>query len=135
MTANGIQTILGAVLGLILAAVFGWVMFTSSKRLNLRYFFGITNVLLVLFAAGLLAHGVHEFNEAGLIPSVIEHVWNINPIVDESKAFGQFLVALFGFNGDPSLTEILAYGLYLVSAFFYLKKSVSLNTGNPTVTS
>jgi high-affinity iron transporter len=135
MTAQAFQTILGAVVGLILAAVFGWVMFTSSKRLNLRYFFGITNVLLVLFAAGLLAHGVHEFNEAGIIPAVVEHVWNSNSIVDESKAFGQFLVALFGYNGDPSLTEILAYGLYLISAFLYLKKPIRLNTGNPTVTS
>jgi high-affinity iron transporter len=134
LTAHGLQTIFGAILGLGLAAVLGWVMFSSSKRLSLRYFFGITNVLLVLFAAGLLAHGVHEFNEAGIIPAVVEHVWNINSIVDESKSFGQFLVALFGYNGDPSLTEVLAYGLYLVSALFYLKKTKSLDTGNPTTT-
>jgi high-affinity iron transporter len=132
MTAHGFQTIFGAVLGLAVAAVFGWVMFTSSKRLNLRYFFGITNVLLVLFAAGMLARGVHEFNEAGIIPAVVEQVWNINPIVDESRSFGQFLVALFGYNGDPSLTEILAYGLYLISAFLYLKKHISMNTGKST---
>jgi high-affinity iron transporter len=128
MTAHGFQTILGAVLGLALAAGFGWLTFTSSKRLSLRYYFGITNVLLVLFAAGLLAHSVHEFNEAGIIPALIEHVWNINPIVDDHSVFGQFLVALFGYNGDPSLTEVLAYGLYIVSAFIFLKKKQKTET-------
>jgi high-affinity iron transporter len=135
MTAHGFQTILGAILGLVVAAVLGWVMFSSSNRLSLRYFFGITNILLVLFAAGLLAHGVHEFNEAGLIPPMIENIWNINPIVDESKSLGQLLVALFGYNGDPSLTEILAYGLYLVSTFLYLKKTIRLDADNSRVTS
>ena len=68
ITASGFQTILGAMLGLIAAFVIGWVTFTSSKSLSLRSFFSLTNILLVLFAAGLLAHGVHEFNEAGIIP-------------------------------------------------------------------
>lgn len=122
MTATGIQTILGAVVGLAAAAMLGWVTFSSSKRLSLSIFFRVTNILLVLFAAGLLAHGVHEFNEAGIIPGLIEPVWNINSIVDDHSTFGQFLVALLGYNGDPSLTEGLAYGLYILSAFLFSKK-------------
>ena len=85
--------------------------------MNLAQFFNITNVLLVLFAAGLLAHSVHEFNEAGLIPGVIEHVWNLNPILDEKQPAGQLLTALFGYNGNPSLTETLSYVLYLAGAW------------------
>lgn len=123
MTSTGIQTLTGAILGLIVAVVFGWVTFRSSKRLSLRIFFSVTNILLILFAAGLLSHGVHEFNEAGIIPSLINQVWNINPILDENSTLGQFLVALFGYNGNPSLTEVLAYGLYLVSAIIFWKKN------------
>ncbi len=128
MTASSFQTILGALLGLIAAFVIGWVTFTSSKSLSLRSFFSLTNILLVLFAAGLLAHGVHEFIEAGIIPGVIEPVWNINSIVDDHSTHGQFLVALFGYNGNPSLTEVMAYVLYLVSAFIFLKKRQKVNT-------
>jgi high-affinity iron transporter len=123
MTSTGIQILTGAILGLIVAAVFGWVTFRSSKRLSLRNFFRATNIILILFAAGLLAHGVHEFNEAGVIPSLIDQVWNVNPILDDHSSLGQFLVALFGYNGNPSLTEVLAYGLYLVSAFIFWKKN------------
>ena len=74
----------------------------------------MSNLLLILFAAGLAAHGVHEFNEAGLIPSIVEHVWDINPLLDEKAPLGQFLAALFGYNGNPSLTEILTYVSYFL---------------------
>jgi high-affinity iron transporter len=87
----------------------------------LRRFFQVTGFLLILFAAGLVAHGVHEFNEAGVIPAVIEHVWDVNPILDENTTLGSMLKALFGYNGNPSLTEVLAYFVYFVAIFFSLR--------------
>jgi len=117
------STILGALLGLGLAIILGWGLFASTIRLNLRRFFQVTGFLLILFAAGLVAHGVHEFNEAGVIPSVIEHVWNVNPILDENSTLGLMLKALFGYNGNPSLTEVLAYFAYYVAIYFGLRLS------------
>ena len=114
MTSGAAQTFLGAALGLGSAVIMGWLLFASSKRLSLRKFFLVTNVLLVLFAAGLLAHGVHEFNEAGLIPSLVEHVWDLNPLLNEKQPLGLMLTALFGYNANPSLTEVLAYLAYLL---------------------
>jgi high-affinity iron transporter len=69
-----------------------------------------------LFAAGLLAHGIHEFHEAGLIPPIIDHVWDINHIIPEQSTFGRFLTALFGYNGNPSLLEVIAYVSFVVLA-------------------
>jgi high-affinity iron transporter len=121
-TAGGFQILLGAIAGLAVAIAIGWLIYKSSKRLSLRHFFNATNVLLILFAAGLVANGVHEFNEAGIIPAVVEHVWNTSMILKEGAPLGQFLAALFGYNADPSLTEILAYGIYLLGAAI-LRKS------------
>lgn len=73
----------------------------------------MTNILLILFAAGLVAYGVHELNEAGWIPSVVEHVWDINHILNEKSQMGLILKALFGYNGNPSLTEVIAYLTYI----------------------
>ncbi len=117
------STILGALLGLALAVFLGWGLFASSLRLNLRRFFQVTGFLLILFAAGLVAHGVHEFNEVGMIPAVIEHVWDINPILNENATLGSMLQALFGYNGNPSLTEVLAYFAYFAAMFFGLRLS------------
>jgi high-affinity iron transporter len=115
------STILGTLLGLGVAILLGWSLFASTVRLNLRRFFQITGLLLVLFAAGLVAHGVHEFNEVGWIPSVVEHVWDVNPILDENSTLGLMLKALFGYNGNPSLTEVLAYFAYFILIFFSLR--------------
>lgn len=112
LTATAGATIVGGLIGLAASAVAGWLLFATTSRLDLRSFFRVTSVLLVLFAAGLVAYGVHEFNEAGLIPPVIEHVWDLNPVLDEDSGVGQVLKALLGYNGNPSLTEVLAYAGY-----------------------
>jgi high-affinity iron transporter len=71
ITANVVQTLAGTILGLGTSALLGWTLFATTVRLDLRRFFQVTGVLLLLFAGGLVAHGVHEFNEAGWIPAVI----------------------------------------------------------------
>ncbi len=115
------QTLIGAFLGMGTAILLGWSFFATSVRLDLRRFFRVTGFLLILFAAGLVASSVHEFNEAGVIPAVIEHVWNVNPILDENATLGSMLKALFGYNGNPSLTEVLSYFIYFVAIFFGLR--------------
>ncbi len=112
--ADGLQVIAGGLLGLAIAIGIGWLLFAAGRRISIRNFFRVTSILLLLVAAGLLAHGVHEFQEAGLLPTFIEHLWDINPIVDENGPLGSFLKALFGYNGNPSLLEVLVYTTYLL---------------------
>ncbi len=114
------QVIGGASFGLGTAIVLGWLIFSGTRRLDLRRFFQVTSVLLLLFAAGLVAHGVHEFNEVGWIPPIIEHVWDLNPVLDENSVLGSLLKALFGYNGNPSLSEVLAYLLYFIGISFWV---------------
>ena len=114
-TATRVEVLLGGVLGLALAVGLGWLTFAVGRRLNVRLFFRVTGVLLLLFAAGLVARGVHELQEATLLPALVEPVWNANPILDEGGGVGSLLKTLFGYNGDPSLLEVLAYGMYFVT--------------------
>ena len=118
MTANAQETFIGGLAGLLTAAVLGLLLFAATARLNVRRFFQITSAFLILFAAGLLAHGVHELNEVGWIPTIVEHVWDLNPILNENSTLGLFLKTLFGYNGNPSLTEVIAYVGYFVVLFF-----------------
>jgi high-affinity iron transporter len=121
--ANAQQTLVGAVFGLGSAFVLGWSLFSATIRLDLRRFFGVTGALLILFAAGLVAHGVHEFNEVGWIPAVVEHVWDANFILDETSTLGQLMQALFGYNGNPSLSEVLAYISYFAAIIIGLRRN------------
>jgi high-affinity iron transporter len=126
-SSSPLSTSIGAVAGLVVSISLGVALYMGSRRLNLRQFFTVTGVLLIVFAAGLLAHGIHEFQEAGLLPTTIEHVWNTNAAVSEDSTVGEFLTALFGYNGDPSLLEVGAWAAYLVAALgFFLRPLVSL---------
>jgi high-affinity iron transporter len=112
--ASGVSsTVVGGLLGLATAIGLAWALFTATLRLDVRRFFSLTSPLVLFLAAGLVAHGVHEFIELGWIPGLIDPVWNVNPFLNEGSIVGQLLRALFGYNGDPSLTEILAYLAYL----------------------
>ena len=110
---SGVLSVAGGVLGLGIAVAIGYSIYKGTSKLNLRAFFNITGLLLILFAAGLLAHGIHEFQEPGVIPVVVEHVWDINHILPEQSVVGRFLIAIFGYNANPSLVEVLAYIGYL----------------------
>ncbi|MFO3796238.1 MAG: FTR1 family protein, partial [Anaerolineales bacterium] len=121
-TSDALQVSMAALFGLGTAILLGWSIFASTARLDLRRFFQVTSILLLLFAAGLIAHGVHEFNEIGWIPPIIEHVWDINPWLDENSILGSLLKALFGYNGNPSLSEVLAYLLYLIGILAWIRR-------------
>ena len=122
------DTIIGFVLGLAVVLILSLIMFKGMYRLDVSKFFKYTSVLLIIFAAGLTAYGVHELNEAAVIPSVIEHVWDVNPAVNadgtypalhEKGIIGITMKSLIGYNGNPSLTEVIAYvGYWLIIGMF-----------------
>ncbi len=127
------NNLLGAITGIIVAIFLGYLIFLSSVKINIKKFFTITSIILILFAAGLFVNGVHEFEEAGIIPSLVERVWDINPdalqaaegiypLLHEDGHIGSIFKGLFGYNGSPSLIEVLVYVSYLLFVFILWKK-------------
>jgi len=132
-SSSPVSTSIGAVVGLVISISLGVALYMGSRRLNLRQFFTATGILLIVFAAGLLAHATHEFEEAGLLPQTIEHVWNTNAIVSEDSSTGNFLKTLFGYNGNPSLLEVAVWWVYLTATLaFFLRPLVRLRKPEPT---
>ena len=112
------QNLLGALLGIIIAIVLGYGIYSGSLHIKIKQFFTITGIILMLFAAGLFAHGVHELQEAGYITVFTQEVWDINPtlladgsypLLHENGYIGSFFKGLLGYNGNPSLLEMLTY--------------------------
>jgi high-affinity iron transporter len=118
---NAMQTTIGAILGLGTAILLGWMIVASTVRLNMQRFFQVTGFLLILFAAGLVAQGIREFNEINWIPPLIAHLWDVNTFISNDSTLGQLLKALFGYNGNPSLTEMLGYFGYLAVVALFLR--------------
>ncbi len=112
---------LGTILGFVAGIGLGVLLYFGTIRFNIKTFFNVTSVILILFAAGLVAHGIHELQEGGLIPYVIYPLFDLNsrfPIphpLNENSAIGSILKALFGYNGNPGLIELISYGVYLIA--------------------
>ena len=93
-TASPAATTAGGLLGLAVAIGIGRLLYQGSRRVDLALMFKVTGVLLILFAAGLLAHGLHEFQEAGYVDVLVDEVWNTNGILDEKGTAGSLLKGL-----------------------------------------
>jgi len=110
--ANPGEMLWGGLLGLAMAVMAGWILYTTTVRLDVRRFFDVTSLILLFFAAGLMAHGIHEFQEAGLLPTLVEHLWSTKAILNDKSLLGSLLRSLVGYNDDPSLLEVVAYWGY-----------------------
>jgi len=118
----GQNNILGALLGIATVIIIAYFIFIAGKKINIKIFFNITSVFLILFAAGLVSSSIHEFQEAGILPEAIEHVWNINPQVNSDGTFplmhqegsiGSILNSLIGYDASPSLLQLIGYLAYI----------------------
>ena len=104
----------GAILGLVIAAVITYLLFRSSIRLNLRNFFIVTGILLILIAAGLIGHSVMALQDIGWLPMGTTIVWNLQAIISNESLAGRLLHAFFGYEAAPTLLMVFAYALYVV---------------------
>ncbi len=112
--ADGLSTLSGSLVGLALAVAAGYAIYVLAVRINLRIFFDVTSIFLVLFAAGLLAHVVHEYQEIGLLPMLMTPAWNTANLLSNESPLGSILSSLVGYNAEPSVLEVLGYIVYWV---------------------
>ncbi len=113
--SSGSAILVGGVLGLLIAVGVASAIYLGGVRLHLGTFFRVAGVLLVVFGAAILRYGVHEFEEVGLLPPIIEHVWDTGAVVSDSSGPGAVLRAIVGYTSEPSLLQLICYfGYYLV---------------------
>ena len=132
-SAIGSQLV-GGLVGVAAAVAIGYLMYKGSHLIDLRKFFRVTGILIVLFAAGLVSKGVHEFQELGLIPVLVEPVWTVTILDPATSLVGQFAKSLFGWRPSPSLLTVLSYFAYLLPVgWSFLGMTAALPAGARTV--
>lgn len=114
ITSRDTQLLFGAMLGLVVAAGLTYLLFRSSIRLNLRNFFIVTGVFLILIAAGLIGHSVMALQETGWLQIGTTIAWNLQGFVSNDGLAGRLLHAFFGYEAAPTLLMVVAYALYVI---------------------
>ena len=129
-TSEPLQVAIGASLGVAGAVALGYAVYAGGRRINLSTFFKATGVFLILVAAGLLAHGVAEFEEAGLLPALVP-LWDLSgsPVLGEGTLVSEVLGTFFGWDPEASLLELLAWLTYVVAVGYAFLRPQPLPDG------
>lgn len=123
---------LSAVSGIMIAVLIGWLLYRGMLRINLTSFFRWSGVLLIVFAAGVLAYGVHDLQEAGFLPGPFAPApaemgafaaswfgpaawaFQLSHVIPPDGILASVLKGTLGFSPDMTKLEVSAWLLYLV---------------------
>ncbi|MFE7527556.1 iron uptake transporter permease EfeU [Kitasatospora sp. NPDC057542] len=122
-TGDGWNPLVGAALGLLTSVVLGWLFYRGALKINLAKFFTWTGAMLVVVAAGVLAYGVHDLQEAGWLPGLHSVAFDISSTIPKDSWYGTLLKGVFNFQPDPTVLQLVVWLLYLLptlAVFFNL---------------
>ncbi|MEV0426590.1 iron uptake transporter permease EfeU [Micromonospora sp. NPDC050495] len=109
--------------GILTAVVIGFLLYRSALKLNLSRFFTWTGALLILVAAGIFKYGVHDFQEAGVLPGLNNHAFDISSVLDPNTWYAALLSGMFNITATPSVLEVIAWVAYAVPVLLlFLRK-------------
>ncbi|WP_371477303.1 iron uptake transporter permease EfeU [Kitasatospora sp. NBC_00315] len=113
-TGDGYNPLIGASLGLLTSVVLGWLFYRGALKINLAKFFTWTGAMLVVVAAGVLAYGVHDLQEAGWLPGLHSQAFDISSTIPKDSWYGTLLKGVFNFQPDPTVFQLVVWAAYLV---------------------
>ncbi|MET7647032.1 iron uptake transporter permease EfeU [Streptomyces sp. NPDC005426] len=111
---DGWHPMIGALLGIVTAVVLGWLFYRGALKINLAKFFTWTGGMLVVVAAGVLAYGVHDLQEAEFLGGLQNRAFDISATIPPDSWYGTLLKGTFNFQPDPTVLQITVWALYLI---------------------
>ncbi|WP_062516617.1 iron uptake transporter permease EfeU [Demequina gelatinilytica] len=122
--------ILGASLGIATAVGLGFLMYRGAVRVNLRVFFQWTGVFLIVVAGGVLAYGVHDLQEAGILPGLNTLAFDISGAVPATSIHGTLLKGIFNISPQTTVLEAVAWIAYVVPVMWLFVR-MAFRSGPP----
>ncbi|MFG2875982.1 iron uptake transporter permease EfeU [Streptomyces sp. NPDC048337] len=114
--------LIGVLLGIATAIVLGWLFYRGALKINLAKFFKWTGAMLVVVAAGVLAYGVHDLQEARFLGGLDDKAFDISSAIPPDSWYGTLLKGVFNFQPDPTVLQLSVWALYVIPVlvlFFY----------------
>ncbi len=113
-SGSAILPLLGALLGILTAVAMGFAFYKGVLKINLSKFFKWTGGILIVVAAGVLAYGVHDLQEAGILPGLNNLAFDVSEQIPPSSWLGTILKGTLNFSPATTWLEAIAWVAYLV---------------------
>jgi high-affinity iron transporter len=127
------RPLVGVGLGLATAVFLGWLFYRGALKINLAKFFTWTGAMLVVVAAGVLAYGFHDLQEADWLPGLTKLAFDISDTIPPDSWYGTLLKGVFNFQPDPTVLQITVWLLYLVPTLALFFAPVGFASGKGKV--
>ncbi|MFJ8019703.1 iron uptake transporter permease EfeU [Streptomyces sp. NPDC096311] len=127
------RPLVGVALGLATAVFLGWLFYRGALKINLAKFFTWTGGMLVVVAAGVLAYGVHDLQEADWIPGLRNLAFDISGTIPPDSWYGTLLKGVLNFQPDPTVLQVTVWALYLVPTLAIFLAPVGFASGKGKV--
>ena len=114
--SSGFDFILGGLLGFVIAAGVGLVIYHGARWFPIRRFLQVSSVLVLIMAAGLLSNSISALYGAGILTNIGDRPWDTDNIISITSDLGKFLKTLAGYDSAPSMLQLVLYWGYLVLA-------------------
>jgi high-affinity iron transporter len=108
-----IQPMLGWIIGLAGAVLLGIAIYKGAVKINLGKFFRYTGILLIVVAAGILAYGIHDLQEAGVLPGLNNLAFDVSAAIPPDSWYGTLLKGIFNFSPNTTWLQAVAWVLYV----------------------
>ncbi|OAH11287.1 iron uptake transporter permease EfeU [Streptomyces jeddahensis] len=123
----------GVLLGLATAVLLGWLFYRGALRINLAKFFTWTGGMLVVVAAGVLAYGFHDLQEADILPGLTNKAFDVSDTIPPDSWYGTLLKGVFNFQPDPTVLQVTVWTLYLIPTLALFLSPVGFGPGKGKV--
>ena len=108
------QPLIGALAGILVAVLIGYLMYRGALRINVSKFFTWTGAFLILVAAGVLAYGIHDLQEARFLPGLHTIAFDVSHVISLDSLIGSLLKGIFNFSPVTTVLEAIAWVSYVV---------------------
>ena len=133
-TGNTTDPLVGALLGLAVAVVLGYLVTKGAVRLDLAKFFTWTAVLLIVVAAGVLSYGIHDLQEAGVLPGLNSLAFDVSAQIPPSSWYGTLLKGTINFSPATTWLEAVAWLAYMAAVLPLFLRTVRVRAHVPPTT-
>ncbi|MCB9382296.1 MAG: FTR1 family protein [Acidimicrobiaceae bacterium] len=130
-TGNTTDPLVGALLGLAVAVVLGYLVTKGAVRLDLAKFFTWTAVLLIVVAAGVLSYGIHDLQEAGVLPGLNSLAFDVSAQIPPSSWYGTLLKGTINFSPATTWLEAFAWLAYMAAVLPLFLRTVRVRAHVP----
>ncbi len=120
----------GCALGLIAGTALGMLLYVGMLRIPMRWFFTVTSTLILLLAAGMASRMARFLNQADLLPSLINPLWDLSSVLPVDSPMGAVMHALVGYDAAPNGMQVVFYvatALAILAGMWWVRRALPVS--------